>query len=319
MNIFFSKINFFFQEITSKIPFIFNHKTGEIVSLILFLLIVYYLIFLIVINSYLGTTFVKQYLTTKNICYMSMLISISVVVTVIFTFFVPLMVLPPLRISVEGLMIKIAGYIFNPLFGIICALITDIILILFIPSYVDYYYIFSVVLIGFFAGTAGSLNKLLKKTKFSKNYFSFCFFLVHFAIFLFFGLNILNFCLINNKEIFVTNSFSLSKFWIIFIFIFLPFLNLVVIYGILYYFYNYVKNNDFDQLITIILFVFMSEILITFLVTSYADLRLANLEKNKYGYALILRLVQTPFKLLINVIVVNLTIKMVKPLIKIKI
>lgn len=76
-----------------------------------------------------------------------MLSSVSVVATIIVSITIPITVLPPIRIAFEGLMIKITGYMFGPIIGIICAAVTDILVMLFVPSYIIVYYIFGLFLL----------------------------------------------------------------------------------------------------------------------------------------------------------------------------
>lgn len=78
-----------------------------------------------------------------------MLSSVSVVATIIVSITIPITVLPPIRIAFEGLMIKITGYMFGPIIGIICAAVTDILVMLFVPSYIIVYYIFGLFLLVF--------------------------------------------------------------------------------------------------------------------------------------------------------------------------
>ncbi len=103
--------------------------------------------------------------TTKNITYITMLSACAVTTTVVISRIFPITVLPPIRISFEGLMVKIAGFIFGPIVGLISGLVTELLCMLFIPSYFHIAYIIAMASYGFLAGLAGILNKRVKSRK----------------------------------------------------------------------------------------------------------------------------------------------------------
>ena len=103
--------------------------------------------------------------TTKNIAYITLLSAVSVSVTVIVSIVFPVTVFPPIRIAFEGLMIKIAGFIFGPIVGFMSGIITDLLCLMFVPSYIHIAYLIVVASFGFLSGLVGSLNRAVGKHK----------------------------------------------------------------------------------------------------------------------------------------------------------
>ncbi len=256
-------------------------------------------------DKYKGVRF-----TTKNIAYITMLSSVSVVATIIVSITIPITVLPPIRIAFEGLMIKITGYMFGPIIGIICAAVTDILVMLFVPSYISVYYMFCIIFTGFLAGIAGIFKVKLK------DYPWVIFALINFFIIFFAGGGM--YIVISGKQ----SSYSMSgiivnKYVLASIMGGGGIIGLLSIYSVLFYYLLKKEIYRIKEILPIILLAVVAEYVTTVLIASYADMTLFDPNANDYGVTAIMRIVQAPLKIIINSIIIYVTWRTVNPLINI--
>jgi len=256
-------------------------------------------------DKYKGVRF-----TTKNIAYITMLSSVSVVATIIVSITIPITVLPPIRIAFEGLMIKITGYMFGPIIGIICAAVTDILVMLFVPSYISIYYMFCIIFTGFLAGIAGIFKVKLK------DYPWVIFALINFFIIFFAGGGI--YIVISGKQ----SSYSMSgiivnKYVLASIMGGGGIIGLLSIYSVLFYYLLKKEIYRIKEILPIILLAVVAEYVTTVLIASYADMTLFDPNAKDYGVTAIIRIVQAPLKIIINSIIIYVTWRTVNPLINI--
>lgn len=256
-------------------------------------------------DKYKGVRF-----TTKNIAYITMLSSVSVVATIIVSITIPITVLPPIRIAFEGLMIKITGYMFGPIIGIICATVTDILVMLFVPSYISIYYMFCIVFTGFLGGIAGILKVRLKDHPWV------IFALINFFIILFAGGGM--YIVISGKQSsYLMSGINVNKYVLASIMGGGGILGLVSIYSVLLYFLLKKEIYRVKEILPIILLAVVAEYVTTVLIASYADMALFNPNSKDYGVTAIMRIVQAPIKIIINSIIIYITWRTVSPLINI--
>ncbi|WP_395473229.1 hypothetical protein [Spiroplasma endosymbiont of Nomada rufipes] len=256
-------------------------------------------------DKYKGVRF-----TTKNIAYITMLSSVSVVATIIVSITIPITVLPPIRIAFEGLMIKITGYMFGPIIGIICAAVTDILVMLFVPSYISVYYMFCIIFTGFLAGIAGIFKVKLK------DYPWVIFALINFFIIFFAGGGM--YIVISGKQ----SSYSMSgiivnKYVLASIMGGGGIIGLLSIYSVLFYYLLKKEIYRIKEILPIILLAVVAEYVTTVLIASYADMTLFDPNAKDYGVTAIMRILQAPLKIIINSIIIYVTWRTVNPLINI--
>lgn len=257
-------------------------------------------------DKYKGVRF-----TTKNIAYITMLSSVSVVATIIVSITIPITVLPPIRIAFEGLMIKITGYMFGPIIGIICAAVTDILVMLFVPSYISVYYMFCIVFTGFLAGIAGIFKVRLK------DYPWVIFGLINFFVILFAGGGMYIVISGNQSSYTMSGGINVNKYVLAGIMGGGGILGLVSIYGVLLYYLLKKEVYRIKEILPIILLAVVAEYVTTVLIASYADITLFDPNAKDYGVTAILRIVQAPIKIIINSIIIYITWRTVSPLINI--
>lgn len=250
--------------------------------------------------------------TTKNIAYITMLTSVSVVATIVVSVTIPITVLPPVRLAIEGLMIKISGYMFGPVIGIISATITDILVMLFVPSYINPVYIFCIILMGFLAGIAGVLKFKLKK------YPWVIFILINVFMLLFACGGAYLATIYPEESIPLSAGITMNKYAVAGVVAGGGLFTLLVIYVVLFFYWkNHEKQKIYDILPIILLAVF-SEYVVTIMIASYADMSfLSSSVAKDYGLTMIPRIVMAPVKIIINSIIIYITWKTVNPLINI--
>lgn len=291
---------------------LFNGKTA------IYLIIVFSFIILsyILINvfwrwvkkdKYKGSRF-----TTKNIAYITMLTSVSVVATIVVSLTIPITVLPPVRLAIEGLMVKISGYMFGPVIGIISATITDILVMLFVPSYINPVYIFCIVLTGFVSGIAGVLKIKLK------NYPWVIFLLINLFMLFFAGGGAYLALQFPQENIPLSAGVTMNKYAVAGVIAGGGLFTLLIIYIALFFYWKNNERKKIHDILPIILLAVFAEYVITVLIASYADMSFLSPSSSKdYGLTMIPRIVMAPVKIIINSIIIYITWKTVNPLITI--
>ncbi|WP_338974370.1 hypothetical protein [Spiroplasma endosymbiont of Tricholauxania praeusta] len=256
-------------------------------------------------DKYKGVRF-----TTKNIAYITMLSSVSVVATIIVSITIPITVLPPIRIAFEGLMIKITGYMFGPIIGIICAAVTDILVMLFVPSYISIYYMFCIIFAGFLAGIAGIFKVKLK------DYPWVIFALINFFI-IFFAVGGMYIVISGKQSSYSISGIIVNKYVLASIMGGGGITGLLSIYSVLFYYLLKKEIYRIKEILPIILLAVVAEYVTTVLIASYADMTLFDPNAKDYGVTAIMRIVQAPLKIIINSIIIYVTWRTVNPLINI--
>ena len=91
--------------------------------------------------------------SSKRIAFVSVLIAISVVFFLISVRIIPISALPSYKFSFIGLPVKITGFIFGPIIGMLTGILADLISFLLVPTYYHYLYTISISIAGFIPGT----------------------------------------------------------------------------------------------------------------------------------------------------------------------
>lgn len=258
-------------------------------------------------DKYQGSKF-----TTKNIAYITMLTSVSVVMTILVSVTIPITVLPPVRLAIEGLMIKITGYLFGPIIGIISGTITDMLVMLFVPSYINPVYIFCIILTGFFAGIGGVAKFKLKSHPWIM------FILVNLLILFFAGGGSYLIWQYPTKDIPLSAGIIMNKYAVVAIVAGGGVFTLLIIYLVLFYYLITKKKERIGEILPIILLSILVEYIVTVLIASYADMNFLSAASAKdYGLTMIARIVVAPIQIIFNVIIIYITWRTVNPLINI--
>ena len=100
-------------------------------------------------------TFGYKKWNSKRIAFVSVLISISVVFFIISVRILPVSALPSFKFAFIGLPIKITGFIFGPIVGVVTGVLSDLISFILVPTYYHYLYTIAIAIAGFVPGFAG--------------------------------------------------------------------------------------------------------------------------------------------------------------------
>ncbi|AGR40726.1 ECF transporter S component [Spiroplasma taiwanense] len=259
--------------------------------------------YLILKERYHGIRF-----TTKNIAYITMFTAINVSVTVVISLTIPITVFPPIRIAFEGVMVKITGFIFGPIIGVLVALITEVLVMIFVPSFIHPAFIIVIICYGFIAGIGSSFLRLGK----GYNWVTMSLinvFLIIFAVFMTFiidsyqdSVNIIGDWKISSEAYkwFFLGSILICIFAIWFFYL------VLLLKG---------HRKTLHVLLPIILFATAAEYLVTASISAWGDAGFLGIEGG-YVAMFIGRLAQAPFKIIYNSAVLYFTYRVVAPLIK---
>ncbi|WP_342268870.1 hypothetical protein [Spiroplasma endosymbiont of Aspidapion aeneum] len=246
--------------------------------------------------------------TTKNITYITMMIAVSVSVTILVSQIVPLTVIPSIRIIFEGLMVKITGFIFGPIVGFLCGLVTEFFMVLFVPSYLHPAFLVTIIAFGFISGLGSSFIKISK----GSNLIIFVLINLFLFVFAFFMWYLIK---VYNKDVSVfgikmsSNTYSSIFLLVVSICVF-------IIWSWAIYYLTKGKKTQLNTLLPIILFASVEEFLVVVIITPWGDA--ANFGIGEVGYIsiVIARLIQVPIKVILNVAILKTTYDIVNPLVK---
>ncbi|WP_338972352.1 ECF transporter S component [Spiroplasma endosymbiont of Panorpa germanica] len=250
--------------------------------------------------------------TTKNIAYITMFTAVSVSVTVVISLTIPITVFPPIRIAIEGVMVKIVGLIFGPIVGLIVGLITEILVMLMVPSFIHPAFIIVICAYGLISGIGLSFKRLSEKN----NWIIMILITIFLSALLLFFTVIISFY--PDKIPFLGMHLSTMSFNLIF-----GFGIGITLVGIwaFYITMSIRKKHAFlNQILPIILVAIACEYISTTIISAWGDTGFLILDKSPEsgGYILnvILRLIQAPLKIVINTAILYFTYVAVSPLIK---
>ena len=88
----------------------------------------------------------------NNIVTIALFSAIATVILIFFTKINNITLIPAIRVSFEGVLVKIAGFTFGPIVGLISAFATELAVVVFVPTYFHYKYLIVLMAFGFFAG-----------------------------------------------------------------------------------------------------------------------------------------------------------------------
>ena len=252
--------------------------------------------------------------TTKNIAYITMLSATSVTVTIIVSVTFPITVFPPVRIAFEGLMVKITGFIFGPIVGMLSGCVTDGLALLFVPSYIHISYLIVIASYGFLSGLISSLYKSTKENTWFMYAFTNVFILMFAALACF----MTYFHSSNSIPLF--SGIIVTKMILIYTILVGTLSSIVILTAIIFVYRKMDKTKSKWQIIVpIIALAIVNEYWITTLISAWGDIAFltassANSSKN-YGLTMIGRLAMAPIKIIFNIIVIYITYRAIHPLI----
>ncbi len=310
-------------------------KMAMIVSLFILSLFIVYCIYSGIVYVFFRSHYKGIHFTTRNITYITMLSAASVTITVVISRIIPLTVLPPIRISFEGLMIKISGFIFGPIVGFISGAVTDALCLLFIPSYFHIAYFLLIVFYGFSAGLVSSFNRLIKNHKWIIFLFSNIFVVSFITLISYFTLQM------DTTKINIYGNIYISKNIAIFILILsgmfaMLFQFAIFIYYILtrykdrYLFLNATfaftklkemgeKKEVYGNILAIVFLTIFTEYFLTGIISPWGDVSIFSggspKDNSGYGALVLFRIMEAPIKIVFNTAIIYISWRAIYPLI----
>ncbi len=274
--------------------------------------------------------------TTKNITYITMLSAAAVTITVVISRIIPITVLPPIRISFEGLMIKITGFIFGPIVGVISGVITDFLCMLFIPSYFHVAYIIVMASYGFVSGMTCVFNNKVKRNKWILFLMSNIFIISFIALMMFFTIDFPTDKINIYKNVYVSKKIMIVILAISALISLMFQLIIFIVYLVFkaknkFTFLNTSKKFDYatkqkkpflnENIIAILFLSMITEYYVSSLITPWGDISLVTTSSgsstdNGYGALLLYRITEAPIKILLNTAIIYTTWRAISPLIK---
>lgn len=299
---------------------LFDLETAYIVSGSILLMVIAYIILNAISMAVKKERYQGIRFTTKNIAYITMFSAVSVAATVVISLTIPVTVLPPIRVAFEGLMIKISGFIFGPVIGVLCGLITELLVMLFVPSLIHPAYIITIIAFGFISGLVGELRNLFR-TK------PWIILIITHIFIISFGVSAIlltefapSFEGIPKGYVPFKKGVPIRKWIMEMIIAFGILLTLITLWSTWFYYVFWKKDIDsFNNIVPIILLAVINEYIVTVLIASWGDVYLltgGNSNPNDYGLAMIPRLAMAPLKIIFNTAIIYITWKTVRPLIK---
>lgn len=286
--------------------FIKGNSNQLIVSLLLIIIIVCFFSFKFIFNFLISPkkktiVSVSSYCSTnREICRVALLISITLVLVIFIgnTFYIS--ILPQVRVFSEALVVKLVAYFFGPIIGMLVAFITDLVIILFVPVYINWLYTLGLIFIGFIAGVIGNLRRRIKY-----NYRLFLFFI---NIFVILSIFLIAFFFASTYENFTFLGITINKISFLIIFAFSSFCTIAFLFFQLHSFQEKKRFAFFCDILAIFLLSFLVEHLVQIFLFSYADVALFNftddnLSANWKKY-LLFYLFISPWKIIFHTIII---------------
>ena len=158
-------------------------------------------------------SFKKKYnwkVSSKQITFSALFAVASLIIVVILISYSPISALPTVRVALEGILVKVCGYLFGIVIGGISGLITEILINILRPTFFHWSYLVVIILYGIFGGFAYHI----KNSKYNVS-LSFLFSFIFVIAALFFGRHFL----LLHKTINITETHKISSHlsWYIFL------------------------------------------------------------------------------------------------------
>ena len=235
-----------------------------------------------------------------------MFAAVSVIIIIILASITPLLAFPTFRIAFEGVLIKLTGFLFGPLTGVITGAVTEFLVTILRPSYVHWGYSLAIILYGLFGGIAYYVKS-------QKLYMSIISNVVMFVIiFIFLGVG-LYFIVTFNGNIPIVKSLGIvvPKWFAATMFGSLSLLTMLFILFIPFYLKRRGFKNEIGEILPILLLAVLTEYFVAITIIPYADEKTLGLP---FLVAFVPRIFLAPFEILGNTFVIYTIYKLLGPI-----
>lgn len=232
--------------------------------------------------------------------------------------FLPLTVLPAARVAFEGVLVKIAGFLFGPFVGIISAITTELAVLIFMPTYFHYKYLLVLISFGFFAGLVKTIInwKRMIKWELFLAYLGLIIFFVISQLFFYLSLSRNNALSLTNFESLITAfknkylvhfNFETGVFYgnlACFLLLFILITIMAVVVPSKRYKLKFISKKTLRKVLPIFIFALFSEYLISVFIATNANQSVFG-ESTRGGFILFTSsILLAPFKIIINTIII---------------
>ncbi|ALV23365.1 hypothetical protein ASO20_01715 [Mycoplasma sp. (ex Biomphalaria glabrata)] len=255
--------------------------------------------------------------STRKITYLATLTTASVAIIIVLSSLTPIAIYPDIRISFEGVLIKLTGYLFGPIFGVISASLAEFLLLLFRPGIVHWIYTLAIILYGLFGGLAYLIKNKTKNPVLCSALFNST---MSIGIIFFAILSMSHIISIINTD--SIEFFSLFHVPTLLLWIFMLIVGVgIIAYSVWSLIYSKITKKEttisiLNNVGPIIFLCILTEIQSVLLV-SYGN-SIALTQKSSYISWLTLSLAEMPIRIIFNVIIIFSGWKILSPLIKIE-
>ena len=252
--------------------------------------------------------------TVKKTSFVAILIATSVVFVLLFSSFIPFSSLPTFKIMAAGLPIKLSGYIFGPVIGLVTGALTDLISFMFFPTYFHYWYLIAFALVGLIPGIFGMImnrswrNRADVEREFASKKNATNLFITLFAILINVAVVLMFTFLIDESEF--TSSLTKTRGWFLFWSLFGSATSIIAIT----FFWFFMRPRTFNRLIPLIAFSIIVELVNTPL-TALGDIEVLSIGSDGFINTLVLHLTLSPIKIWGNMLFISIAYRIVAPLI----
>ncbi len=251
----------------------------------------------------------------RRISFVSILIATSVSFILIFSSVIPIAALPSFKLTLGGLPIKLTGYIFGPLIGLVVGLASDIISFMYIPTFIHYWYSLAFAMAGIVPGIIGYfynrhwISKKDVDNLFARKYMMFNFVITIMILVLILAL-VTTFIVLQGDAVFAKQSLVRNK-WL---FLSIAMFGIITMLIAMIVFRFVLKPSIFNAVVPIIAFSAILEIINTPLLTA-GDIVVWGYDSNQFITVLTGHLILTPVKIWFNLFIIYFAYKIVSPLI----
>lgn len=256
-----------------------------------------------------------QVWNNRKIAFVSILTATSVSFILIFSMAFPIASLPSFKLTLGGLPIKITGYIFGPLIGLVVGLASDVISFFFRPTFIHYWYSLAFAMVGTIPGIVGYFfNRRWRSKKAVDTLFANKYIMSNYLITITFLVIILStvttLIVLQGDDFFAKQNLIRNK-WVFLAISMFGITSMLV--GMLLFRFI-LKPSTFNAIIPIVAFSAILEVINTPLLTA-GDIASWGHSKDQFITILSGHLIITPAKIWVNLFVIYFAYKIVSPLI----
>lgn len=254
--------------------------------------------------------------SNRKIAFVAILVATSVAFILLFARTAPITALPSMKLMAGGLPIKLTGYIFGPVVGVITGVIADLLSFAIVPTFIHWWYMLAFALAGAIPGIVGYF--MHRRWKFrgaanpedehKVNNINFIFTLV---ILILVAASITTFVMLQDDSVFAQQKMIKNR-WV---FLAITLVGSATMFFGVIIFRFVLKTKTFNAILPIIAFSAIMEVVNTPLISLGDNAVFFNGDSDKFITVLTAHFLLSPVKIWVNLIIIFFAYKIVAPLI----